>query len=559
MLCRSKVYGVTLVLCLLGLVLVAACQAAPAPPSAGAPSPAQEKKPDTGGIFSYYIGGEPTNLNGLSENIYPGLLMHGLLYEGLTDVKRDVDWRVEFPVIPRLAERWENPDPTTYIFYLRKGAKWSDGEPFTADDVIVSFDYLRSNPFRLSTNLRDVKELVKIDNNTLKITLKGASPMFLYNLSGYGAQAIAVLPKHIYDKAGEEGWKTAGVTMGPFKLRSFDKSSRTVMERNPNYWGKDKDGTQLPYMDGIIVTHNVDPSARVAGFQAGRFDIVGIDTKKEVDPVVAVKKDAKVYGYVMHHVYSAFPNMTRKPWDDVRVRQAVQLAIDRWEMNEALAFGEGMIEPPISPAIKTGWGMSQEELLKLPGFRKDKTEDLAKARQLLSEAGYPGGFKTSNMHIRTFVWTPGQSEMMASQLKKVGIDMEVRFIDEAQFFKLLKEMDFDTGFHLLGNPDPALNAYSWLHSKGAFNYGVKDPEVDDLIEKLGMVMDVNERKQIVRRLQQILLDKVYYWPLTAPRSYTLAQPWVNNYYPAYSSQVSARGQVDVMWLDANKVPKRTLP
>ena len=201
------------------------------------------------------------------------------IYEGLLsfDYKPGEDFRREMKVVPYLAERWEQPDETTYIFRLRKGVKWHDGKSFTADDVVFSLNYLRDlkNACVKRGNLAGVKSIEKVDDMTVKITTDRPMASLLGNLA---QREIVIFPKHVHDAGRLFKDASSVVGTGPMRLKSFDRNDKIVYEAFQHYWGGRPHpfGAESPrHGEGALVRRRQDPAAggfrdKLLGHSRGR-------------------------------------------------------------------------------------------------------------------------------------------------------------------------------------------------------------------------------------------------------------------------------------------------
>lgn len=546
---------------LLGASCAPSTQApAPAPAAVGAATPAAPS-PKYGGVFKMGTFDAPQNLHPLMATDLSSKSIVATLYDTLLNFDNTVeDFRADFPIIPWLAESWQLEGQNTYVFKLRKGVKFHDGVDVTVDDVIWSLEYTRDpkNPFEYASALKVVDKIEKVDSSTFKMVLKGAAPNFLIDIASHVTNSIVVLPKHIFDKGGAEALMTQGIGTGPFKLKKFDPTGKTVLVRNESWWGKDKLGKQQPYLDAIELTHNMDRSAQEAAFAAQELDIYQFASKPVLDAFLKYYKDVNIMTFYANHASGLYFNLRHKPFDDVRVRRSVHLALDRQEIMETMQQGVGLIGGPVVPGVKKGWGYSQEELLKLPGYRQPKDQDTAEARRLLTEAGYPGGFKANLIYIKTWTSTAPWLELAVPQIKKAGTDIELKPLDNATYLKELGAGNFDIAFVAASNPQPLLRLDQYFHSgsvwaKGA---GINDPEMDKLVERLRVALDAKEQKDLVRRLQDLILDRVYYAPIGDGGAFNVTQKWVNDFSPNFSNQPQILMCYWSIWIDTDKLPAK---
>ncbi len=375
----------------LAFFLAAACAPAGAPvpaapatapgflpqPPAAAPSPGESASP--GGILIYAQQAAMQTLHPWKGDITIARSLSGV-YEPLLrlDHREGLHYRRDNEIKPGLAERWENLDPTTFVFHLRKNVKWHDGQPMTADDVVYSLQSWTDaekapEPRRSAGGL--IKSAEKVDASTVKVTIKWPSINFLQFLS-YTQRNVYIAPKHVEDHA------KAVVGTGPFKVVKADINNVVIVERNPDFYLPGR-----PYLDGGKVFQNMERGAQQAAFVARGLDLINVGDQAQHDALKKlVSADSRSTSYLQNRGVSLYMKLDRPPFGDIRVRRAMHLAIDRQGLVKTVTFGAGAINPPGGLALH-GFSIPLEEMKTLPGWRQPKDEDLAEARRLLTEAG----------------------------------------------------------------------------------------------------------------------------------------------------------------------------
>ena len=473
------------------------------------------------------------------------------IYEGLLsfDYKPGEDFRREMKVVPYLAERWEQPDETTYIFRLRKGVRWHDGKSFTADDVVFSLNYLRDlkNACVKRGNLAGVKSIEKVDDMTVKITTDRPMASLLGNLA---QREIVIFPKHVHDAGRLFKDASSVVGTGPMRLKSFDRNDKIVYEAFQHYWGG------RPHLDGIAAYFIREPQSRLAGFIAKRLDLLSVADKKQNDAAVSQVPGAISDGFSSSNGYSIYMRVDRPPFNDVRVRRAIHLALNRHDMVKALSFGVGKILPPAVSAISS-WAIPEEELLKLPGYRLPKDKDIAEAKRLLKDAGFGDGLTFSIQAVS--VWqNPRIAEVAARQLKDIGITVKLDFIDAGQYFANQRKGEFQALLNGMSTEYPDAGLYQYYYSKDGGNPArIADPELDRLIDSQHRTLDKEKRHKLIRQIQEYLLEKMYVVPTVEFGFYWIMHPYVHNLVNSRALGTVFYRAAD-LWLD-ERAPKRTLP
>ena len=512
-----------------------------------------EQEPKYGGVLRYYSGGFAPNVHpytnagtGTSIVVRPG-------YEPLLKTYQFGEATAATPegsVGPWLAESWTNPNPTTYVFKIRQGVKWHDGKDFTAQDVVFTWDYLLKNKgqYTQASSLGGVQSFRAIDAYTVEVVSKIVDADFLSTVV-----APVIIPKHVVEAGTDLTQVYVGT--GPFKIKDFNTARGPVHVRNENYWHK---GT--PYLDGIIGYYNMDRSAMIAAMTVGMLDLFKPDNDPQFEATKAAVPNLGYLGLARAYNWTVFMKLTQPPFNDVRVRKAMDLAIDRQAMSSLLGAGKGVIHPP----VVFGWdpfSLSQEELLKLPGYNPaTKQQDIAEAKRLLAEAGYPNGFKTSVIYSGQNSGTGPVAEMINTQLKPIGIDLVLRPVDNNLFSEqVLLKGDFEVMMTGSGAANLGIAFGQNLRTGGPGNkLGLSDPVLDDLIDRQAVVLDEKERKSIVQQIQRRIYDNHYVLASVDPLGYTVWQPWVHNFAITRGNQVYPSYTPSIIWLDTSMMPQGRL-
>jgi len=407
----------------LSALVALACGPAQAP--TGGQGVQSQLQPKRGGVFHVPVPGGVVNLNpysqsGASSNIvYP-------TYDNLIGREEapHTNWfELGQPLGPRLAERWERKDDNTYVFTLRKNVFWHDGQPFTAADVIHTVNYLKENRGKVTDAARvlNMASVEAPDPLTVVIKTMRGNPDFLVD----DILLIEITPKHLADSG--KTLETNLVGTGPFMLKDFDTTTGFRLTRNERYWTPG-----LPYIDGIVGHSMSDRGTMIAAFAAGTIDAMNPEDKVQLETVQNLKPDLNSDRFYGNYGYGLWFAIDQPPFSDIRVRKAVQLAIDRPDMIAKGAFGDGMANPPGGLGWRKGISIPQDELLKLPGYNPaTRQQDIAEAKRLLAEAGYANGFATK-LSYGSYLTNPKPiAEVAASQLNNFGIKITLVPLDRA--------------------------------------------------------------------------------------------------------------------------------
>ncbi len=421
-------------------------------------------------------------------------------------------------VVGDLAQSWDvSDDGLTYTFYLHKGVKFHDVEPvngreLTAEDVVYSIERVKTDDptFALASVYGRVAGAEALDSYTVAITFSAPWAGFLTQIAG--ERPIYVVPKETVDESNDL-LPDAIIGSGPFMLDWYERDLGFGLVKNPDYFVEG-----LPYLDGVEVRVMPEPAAADAAFLAKDIDMqwVSIPTYqqwKQQYPDVYFVPDLDGYGPPVIVLNGNFP-----PFNDVRVRKAISLIIDRRKVLNVYGFGEGVLAGPI-PAYAKYWALPQDELLQIPGYRKDRAADIAEAKRLLEEAGYPDGegleqyaLKAASDHEAAWQL----ANVVQARLKEdLGVEFEIVGQDWGAFLTDLIASNFEMGVLVTDVPaDPDDILYRFFHPDvmGPI-VGVTretEPELVALIEEQGQETDPAKRQELVWEAQRIIIDKAYY-------------------------------------------------
>jgi len=432
-----------------------------------------------------------------------------LLFDAL--VHRDE----HFDLHPWLAERWETPNPVTYVFHLRHGVQFHDGRPLTARDVKWTFDSMLQGKIRTAkaATYRYVDAVEARDDFTIVFHLKQAFATLLWNLSD---AAIGIVP---YGGGAEVASHPVG--SGPFRLVSAEQDREVIIERNPRYWGAQ------PKLKRVRFAVVPDTTTRALELRKGSADV--LINALTSDMVVAMRESKGLQVMTAPGtIYTYIALNLRDPiLKDVRVRQALAYAIDRRPMIRYL--WRGLAQPAASVLPPQSWAYDGEV---------DKyAYNPGRARQLLDEAGYPerGGIR---FHLTLKSSTEESTRLMASvlqqQLREVGIALDIRTFEFATFFSDITRGAFQI-YSLRwigGNEDPDIFEYVFhsdrIPPKGANRSFYANSQVDRLIDEARQELDQSKRKALYGEIQRILGRELPYINLWYLDNVLVHSPRVSN-------------------------------
>jgi peptide/nickel transport system substrate-binding protein len=455
-----------------------------------------------------------------------------------------VQFNFEDPVdkiIPDLAEDWQvSPDLLTYTFQIRDGVKWHDGQPFTAQDAKWAVEMLKEKGPRVKSELRTVDRVEAPDASTLRIVLTQPRTSLLSVLGLFTAPIVA---KHVFEAAGGDLKQGPNIGTGPFIEGTYKKAVSVEMEPNPDYF---EEG--IPYLDGLDIAIIRDSATRIASFRVGQVDglFIGATSvnKVELEQLKRSVPDLQPNPHEKMAAKIVWPNTSVKPWDDVRVRRAAFLAINRWEALEALEDTSTVAGPVVPPT----WALSDEELLALPGYRKgaDKELDRQEARQLLADAGYPSGFDTESTTPSNVGRLVKLQTFIIDQLGTVGIRVKSNPLPFAEWSVLRKEGTFELIAIEANTAYPDADAATANVFPGVFST-LEDARMVELFNQQSVETDPQKRRELVFDLQRRMLEVQNQIPIAWTGDFFPVHPWVKG-GGIVPIGVWARHRLDHVWL-----------
>ncbi len=499
----------TAILCaLLASALLASCRPTPATPPTSAPLTVVEATasgPRRGGSLTVAVAADPDGLDPHKTVAAATFQITRNIYDTL--VQTDEKGRIQ----PGLALSWQpSDDGLQWTFTLREGVKFHNGRTMTAEDVVYSFQRLLS-PETASPRAKDfavVESVSAPDATTVVFTLKKPYAPFLSNLA-YGWAAI--VPQ---EEAGTLRDEPVGT--GPFKVVEWVKDSHVALERFDGYYV-----AGLPYLERATFRVISDPAARLAALRAGEVDVI---PELPVQEVTAVRQDPelKIIEVPFNGVQYIAVNNKMPPFDDVRVRQALNYAVDKQAVIEAAQFGIGV---PIGSHMPPATDYYTDLTGRYP-------YDPERAKELLADAGYPDGFETTMILPQPYDFHIRNGQVVADQLGKVGIEVKLETMEWGTW---LEQVYNGRQFALTAigatgrlDPDPFLNAYVSTSPENMRNY--ENPAFDELAALGAVESDLEKRHEIYAQMQTMLADDAAAVFLLAPlSSVTLRRPvqgWV---------------------------------
>ena len=436
------------------------------------------------------------------------------IFDRLVDVEVDADGNSK--IVPSLAESWDiSDDGLEYTFHLRQGVKFHNGNDFTAEDVAYTFHRLLTVEGGVNTEFIDqikgADELLAgetdtlegvevVDDYTIKVTLKEPFAGFLASISSPG---VSIYDSEATEAAGDQFGMDPAVTVGtgPFEFASWSFNNQLVLTRNEDYW---KGASGLP---GVVIKIIPDTETQSMMFESGELDILDLDYAADsVDRFTETYPDQIVQGPRVGIVYFTM-NFNKETFQDVRVRKAVQMSIDRQAILDALYGGRGQVEQGIFPHGLIGFNPDQEEI----------KYDPEAAKALLAEAGYADGFDMEIAADSSASDTMTMAlEIVSDQLAEVGINAEIKNYDESTWLETRKSGELGSFMSTwsadYNDPDNFIYTFFGNEEKTkirSINY--PDTEVMERVAKARTIVNEDERLAEYKALEEKIVHEDAAW------------------------------------------------
>jgi peptide/nickel transport system substrate-binding protein len=502
-----------------------------------------------GGTLVILVQPEPPTLASYLSTSGPIGQVAPKVYEGLLEYDFDLN------PLPGLAKSWEvSDDGKTMTFKLQEGVTWHDGEPFTSTDVQFGIlEVLKQAHPRGANTFKEVNAIETPDDYTVIFKLDNPAPYLIRALSGYESP---IVPKHLFEGSDIRNNPQANspIGTGPFKFVEWQKGQYIRLDRNENYW---KEGH--PYLDRIVARFIPDAATRTAAIESQEAQFAAFGAVPNVD-VVRLREldylDVTTEGYSMINPMMLFElDVTKPPFDNKRVRQAVSYALDRQFIIDNIWFGYGK---PATGSISSNFAVA--------GFYTDDvkrydTEDrIEQASKLLDEAGYPRDGDGKRFDLIHDITPYGEEwrrlgEYVKQALGDVGINVTLRYEDVPTWLKrIYTDYDFQlnsTFFYQL--PDPVLGMHrqyltSQIRQGTVFVNGSRysNPVIDDLMEKASQEPNQQKRTGLYSEIQKILAEDLPVIPVFEMQFTTIYNTRLKD---AIVSPLGAYSSFDQAWLD----------
>ena len=472
--------------------------------------------------------GEVTNLDPQKVPAFTSQRVFELVYSRLTSLTADLT------VQPDLAESWTvSQDGKTYTFKLRQ-AKFHNGDALTSADVKFTFDRILNVDGSVAKSLfTDIDHVDTPDDRTAVFVLKQPNVTILPYMAS--ANASIVSQKVAQANGNDLSKKEAAIGTGPFTLAEWVPDNFMLLQANKDYFIQG-----LPYLDGVRINVVPDQAGLVAALRTKAADMAIIEDARAAQSVrqeEGITLDARP----SPNYNLLFVNTARKPFDNLKVRQAISYAVDRQQIVDAVALGEGDVTGPIAPAL-TQFALPTSQY---PSY----TRDVDKARQLLQEANVSPIEFTMLTETSEPAYAKDIAQLVQQQLADVGIKMNIELLEFNQWVDRWLKADFDMAPGLNGGQaDPDYYVFRYFTTDGNLNFvtSYKNETASDAIKQARSTTDIVRRKQLYQTVQTELVDGAPFIWLYVPRDYIASLNTTRDFVHIPTGNISYLRQT---WLD----------
>ncbi|MDQ3657291.1 MAG: ABC transporter substrate-binding protein, partial [Chloroflexota bacterium] len=473
-------------------------EATPTPDQLRAPEP----DPQRGGVVRTAWGATTAHYDlhqGASSavlaNVYDLLVMKNLA-DGLRTI------------IPGLATSWEIADDgLTYTFTLREGVTFHDGEPFTADDVVATFSRILFPPEGMvsvyRSELGPVESVTALDPTTVEFVLSSPWPVFLEVLTN---PALVIYSQKSLEENNQDLRRDIAPGTGPFVVTEALAGEKFVFARNEAYWNP-----ELPYIDGIEMLHVPVWTDRGTAVLTGQANL-SFNVSPETWEEGATREDIGTARLPCLNSHTAIINNEHEPFNDPRVRRAIHLAVSKQNLIAAISATQEPVFLTTWMPVVAPYAPTAEELATRPGYRPEKEEDIAEAKRLMAEAGYPDGFGPVDLVTASDPQHSGiNGPAVQEELRRsLGIESEIRLVERGLLSELYQSGDFDIiveGAFTSNLVDPTLLWNANLRTGASTNWSrYANEEFDAILDQIVAESDEAVRQELFDQGVAILDD-----------------------------------------------------
>jgi peptide/nickel transport system substrate-binding protein len=510
--------------------------------------PASTKPPKRGGVLTRASAWDPPVIDPrLTQSVgtfqFVGLTSNRLVRYVFSDEAANAG---DLTLKGDLAESWTpTADHRVWTFKLRQGVKWHNlppvkGRELVAADVKYCFEQYAKEGVQTFT-FQEIEAMETPDKYTLRVHLKAPNTLFPQDL----AEPIAVIfAREVLEEDGDLKKRLIGT--GPYVLKEHSRKVRVVLQRNPDYFDKGR-----PYIDEYVILSTPDAATRLAAFRTGQADFIWVASPSEVETIRKTNPNSVVQSY--HNTLAPFGlalAQDKPPFNDVRVRRAISMAIDRQKMVDTVFEGHGIL----------GWGVPYIYYQDTAPTAKDLGPYWqyrpAEAKKLLTEAGHGKGFETTLFYYEYFPQMTSEVQLVQQDLKKnLNIDIKITKLDYTTYYSRYVDSKWDGlswGFqsgHAIGLDE---RTYQYMHSGSPKNFfRVNDPVIDDLTTKIRRTPDRAEQRALAKKIVDREYDQVLRMWMPYDNGFLVFQPHMRNAAAAALRRTDGYGSPTLVrsWLD----------
>jgi peptide/nickel transport system substrate-binding protein len=437
--------------------------------------------------------------------------------------------------VPDLAESWDiSDDGLEYVFHLREGLKFHNGDPLLAGDLVYTFERTKSEELASphANKLKNISAAEAVDDLTFKLTFSAPFGPFLAVACSRGpGRALTPISKRAVEEIGLEEHNLKPVGCGPFMLlpETMDPGTGFEMVAFEEWYGG------RPFLDKIVVQFIPEPASRINSLQAGDIDMLDIVPAQGVEQLMG-GDEVEIIQSPGTNFIGLQMNVARPPWDNLDARLAVAKAIDKQEFIDTALFGLGTVGGPIAPAFAWAY-VPPDEIEGTP-----QAFDLDAAKQLAESSGITGA--------KPVIITPAdddrEQQVVRNQLSEIGLDVQLEKLQDAAWEEAWTGGNYDFAINgSIVDADPDDNDFNFFHSTGPWNTGKWiSPEADKLLEDSRATADQAKRAELFKQLQQLLHEQ-------APHAFLYTRPDIvgfQSYVKGYRAIPEMR-YLETVWLD----------
>jgi peptide/nickel transport system substrate-binding protein len=487
--------------------------------------PASSKPPKRGGVLTRASAWDPpvidprhTQSVGLFQ--FAGLTSNRLLRYVFSD---EASGYGDLSLKGDLAESWQgSPDQRVWTFKLRRGVKWQNlpplkGRELVAADIKYCFEAYAKEGVQAFT-FQEIEAMETPETHTLRVHLKTPNALFPQNVA---EPVVVIFAREVLEEDGDLKKRLIGT--GPYILKEHTRKVRVVLQRNPDYFDSGR-----PYVDEYVILSTPDAATRMAAFRTGQSDFLVVQSPSEVEAVRKTNPTAVVQALTPAITpFGLALAQDRPPFNDVRVRRAISMAIDRQKQVDTVFEGHGIATAGVPWIYYQDTKPTAAQLGPYWQYRP------AEAKKLLSEAGHPNGFETTLFYYEYFPQMSSQVQLAQQDLKKnLNINVKISKLDYTGYYGRYVEGKWDGmawGFqsgHAVGLDE---RTYVYMHSKSTKNFfRVNDPVIDELTLKLRQTPDRAEQRATAKRIVEREYDQALRLWMPHGSNFVLFQPHLRN-------------------------------